>query len=64
MAVVSNLKINERRNAERPNLRVTKIGIGKIDLWQRENMRIGEIASRAEYRSFLAKFWFSGLKKF
>ena len=32
MAVVSNLKINERRNAERPNLRVTKIGIGKIDL--------------------------------
>ena len=43
MADALNLKINERSNIERPNLRLIKIGnkIEKIDLYQRANMRIG-----------------------
>ena len=52
MADVSNWKINERANVERPNLRFTKIGnkIEKINLYQMANMRCGEIANSAEYR--------------
>ena len=52
MSDVSNLKINERSNVKWPNLPVTKIEIRtkKIDLYQRTNMRIGRIASSAEYR--------------
>ena len=33
MADVSNLKINERSNVERPNLRVTKIGNENCENW-------------------------------
>ena len=45
------LKINERSNAERLNLRVTETGIKieKYDLYQRINIRIGKTASSAEY---------------
>ena len=51
MPDVSNLKINERWNAERPKLRVINIGIKieKIHLFQWANMRIGKIASSPEY---------------
>ena len=51
-ADVSNLKINERTNIARPNLHESlkeEIQIEKIDLYQKENIRIGEIAGSAEY---------------
>ena len=52
MAVVSNLKIDEWLNVERPNLRGTKqeIEIEEINSYQIEYMRVGKIPSSAIYR--------------
>ena len=53
MANISHLKINELSNVEQSNLRKSlqvKMKIEKIHLYQRANMRIGGIASSAEYR--------------
>ena len=78
MADVSNLKINERSNVERPYLWVTKIENENWENWYvyiywGANMRIGEISSSAEYWMdeqlqnlpiFRAQFWFSELNFF
>ena len=53
MADVLNLKINERSNVEQSNLRESlkqEIKIGKMYLYQRENMRINKMANSAEYQ--------------
>ena len=57
MANILNLKINERSNVERPNLRVTynrklKLRRKSVEIYsyERANMRIDNIASSAEYR--------------
>ena len=58
MANISNLKINDRSNVERPNLRITTIENENWDvkaskfiyIYQRANMRMGKIASSAKYR--------------
>ena len=39
MAQVSNMKINERSNVKRPNLRITKIG-NKIEKLKHRNSKI------------------------
>ena len=47
MAEVSNLKIHDRLNVERPNLRV----LLRWEMqYQRANLRLSQIASGAEYR--------------
>ena len=57
MANISNFKIKERSNVERPNLRLTTLENEnweekrvEIHLYQRTNMRIDRIATSAEYR--------------
>ena len=53
MANISNLKINERSNVERPNSYESlqyKMIIVEIHLYQRANMRIVKIACSAKYR--------------
>ena len=54
MADISNFKISERSNVERPNLRVTTIQNKHLEdeeiyLHQRANTRTGKIASGAKY---------------
>ena len=48
MADISNLKINERANVERPNLRESLQQKMKFIL--KDNVKISEIANGAEYR--------------
>ena len=48
MADISNLKINERANVERPNLRESLQSKMKFIL--KGNMKIGKIVNGAEYR--------------
>ena len=48
MADISNLKINERANVERPNLRQSLQY--KMKFISKGNMKIGEIVNDAEYR--------------
>ena len=48
MADISNLKINERANVERPNLRESLQK--KMKLISKGNMKIRKIANGAEYR--------------
>ena len=75
MANVSNLRINQRSNVERPNLRVTKIGNKNLEDWfvskgENKNWQNCEQCGISNGRRtsklliFGVKFWFAKLKTF